>query len=260
VKHSGAKMADSGSIVITPKDPASIVALQDPIVIEQLLENPPAVLGELLAGWFSTGNGFMAAAGCRIAQAAFKGQVFKQFATEFKYLREKGKIPDDFREKKYGGKSWVELLTVLDDEVPDEDRLEALKAMFYSVNKINTTDGEKIANYQLFQIAKKLSSGQLLYLKASYELFKTSDFRQGATCSNNDWLGKIGNKLGHNVIGLLDQDDMALIGHGLLRERLHPDKSGIVETDAHMTPLGIKFCQNIEEYHNESPNGRPSSE
>jgi hypothetical protein len=28
-----------------------------------------------------------------------------------------------------GYKSWVELLTILDEEVPDEDRLQALKAM-----------------------------------------------------------------------------------------------------------------------------------
>ena len=95
-------MSESESIVVAPKDPASIVKLQDPSVIEQLLENPPAVLAELLAGWFSSGNGFLPAAGCRIAQAAFKAQAFKQFGREFKYLREKGKIPEDFTEKKYG--------------------------------------------------------------------------------------------------------------------------------------------------------------
>jgi hypothetical protein len=66
-------MVDDETYIISPKDPASIVKLQDPVVIEQLLENPPAILAEILAGWFSTGNGFLAPAGCRIAQAAFKG-------------------------------------------------------------------------------------------------------------------------------------------------------------------------------------------
>jgi len=252
-------MTDGTSIVITPKDPASIIKLQDPTVIEQLLENPPVVLAEVLAGWFSTGNGFMVAAGCRVAQAAFKGKVFRQFARELKYLREKGKIADDFREKKYGAKSWVELLTILDDETPDENRLDALKAMFYSVNKINAADGERIANYQLFQIAKKLTSGQLLYLKASYECLTTRDFTLGQMAETRRWLSKIGNKLGHDVIGLLEQDDTALISHGLLTERYYPDKSGIMETDAHMTPLGIRFRQNIEEYHVELDEG-PSTE
>jgi hypothetical protein len=53
---------------------------------------------------------------------------------------------------------------------------------------------------------------------------------------------------------------MALIGHGLLKERLYADKSGIVENDAHMTPLGIKFCRNIEEYRIESADERRGSQ
>jgi hypothetical protein len=49
----------------------------------------------------------------------------------------------------FGGEGF----TVIDNETPDEDRLEALKAMFYSVNKINATEGERVAKAQLFQIA-----------------------------------------------------------------------------------------------------------
>ncbi|MFZ0289308.1 MAG: hypothetical protein WBW98_04110 [Candidatus Sulfotelmatobacter sp.] len=111
--------------ILKPKDPSAIVRLQDPTVIQQLLEQPLTVIAESLAGYFSVGNGFWAAAGTRLAQAALKGRVFQQFEREFKNLRDKGKIPDDFAEKKYRYKSWVELLTVLDEEVPDEDRLEA---------------------------------------------------------------------------------------------------------------------------------------
>jgi hypothetical protein len=84
--------------------------------------------------------------------------------------------------------------------------------------------------------------------------------RRGETANTRDWLGKIGKKLGHDVIGLLDQDDMALIGHGLLKERLYADKSGIVGNDAHMTPIGIEFCQNIEEYRIESADEQPGSQ
>jgi hypothetical protein len=86
----------------------------------------------------------------------------------------------------------VELFTVIVNETPDEDRLEALKAMFYSVDKMHATGGERVANYQLFQIAKKLTSGQFLYLRASYELFNANDFGRGETANTRDWLGKIG--------------------------------------------------------------------
>jgi hypothetical protein len=71
---------------------------------------------------------------------------------------------------------------------------------------------------------------------------------------------QIGEKLGHDVIGLLDQEDMALIGHGLLSKRLYADKSGIVENDAHITRFGIKFCQNIEQYRIESADERRGSQ
>jgi hypothetical protein len=241
-------MAQDETLILSPKDPSLIFKLQDPTTIEQLLENPPAVLAELLAGWFAGGNGLLAAAGCRIAQAAFKGRVFEQFAREFNDLRRRGRIPDDFNEKKYGQKSWIELLTILDEEVPDEDRLEALKAMFYSVNKINASDGERILAYQLFSIAKELSSGQLLYLKASYAVFKDRDFNPSKTTDSYLWQARVGRKVGHQVLGLLDQNERALIEHGLLTPRVL-EGSAIREADAHLTDLGIKFCENIETYH-----------
>jgi hypothetical protein len=75
--------------------------------------------------------------------------------------------------------------------------------MFYAVNRITATEGKKIAAYQLFQIAKKLTSGQLLYLKASHDMYKTRDFRAGQLVGSGEWFAKVGKKLGHQVIGLL---------------------------------------------------------
>jgi hypothetical protein len=239
---------DGESYIIKPKDPSAIIRLQDSAVIEQLLENPPAVLAELLAGWFSVGNGFMAAAGCRIAQAAFKGRVFQQFASEFKQLRDKGKIPDDFVGKKYGYKSWVELVTILDEELPDEDRLEALNAMFYSVNKIGVADSERIANYQLFQIAKRLTSGQLLLLKVAHERATEAGFLPNATLGANNWLELLAQKLGHRITGLVEQDERVLMQNGLLTGRSWSDGSGINDGNGRLTPLAFKFCENLKTY------------
>jgi hypothetical protein len=234
-------MANDGSFIIKPKDPASILRLQDPTVIEQLLENPPAVLAELLAGWFASGNGFMAAAGCRIVQAAFKGRIFQQFAKEFSDLKQNGKIAEDFNERPYGYKSWVELLTILDEETPDAERVEALKAMFYSVNKISTTDGERIANYQLFRITKKLTSSQLLLLRILYEEFKSKrHLVQGWR-----WKDAAAKGLGHSVFDLISMDEQILVSEGLMT---HPTPIGS-EDSARLTGLGKKLCESIETYH-----------
>lgn len=246
---------DEGGYIIMPKDPSAIVRLQDPTVIQQLLEQPLTVLAESLAGFFSVGNGFWASAGTRLAQAALKGRVFQQFETEFKYLRDKGKIPNDFAEKKYGYKSWVELLTTLDEDVPDEDRLEALKATFYSVNRVDITDGDKIANYQLFQIAKKLTSGQLRLLKVAHERATEKGF-EPANIGANNWLEMASQRLGHQIIGLVEQDERVLMQNGLLTGRSWSDESGINDGNGRLTSLAFRFRENLRTYRTDLDDAR----
>jgi hypothetical protein len=148
-------------------------------------------------------------------------QAFSPGVKKSKSCVRKEKSPTSLPRRSDACNSWAELFTVIVNETPDEDRLEALKAMFYSVNRSMPQRADRVANHQLFQIAKKLTSGLFFYLRTSYELFNANDFRRGETANTRDWLGKIGKKLGHDVIGLLEQDDMALIGHGLLEERLY---------------------------------------
>lgn len=246
-------MSCEESIVLKPKEPfADMILLENRDELAKFMEQPTTAIAEALTGAFASGlRGWMMSGG-RLVQGMLKAKLFQVVSQEIKTLREKGKIPDDFADEKkhkYGFKSWVELFTIIDEEPPDADRLEALKAMFYSVNKINKSEGEKIVGYQLFQIAKKLTSGQVLYLKACYEIFKSGDFQASKTALAGEWFSKIGKKLGHQVRGLLDQDDLALVGYGLLTRRQWSDHSGITENDAHMSELGIKFCENIETYH-----------
>lgn len=148
-----------------------------------------------------------------MVQAAFKGQVFEQFAREFKKLRETGAIPDNYAEKKYGAKSWVEVVTILDEETPDEDRAEALKAMFFAVNKVNSTDAERILNYQLFQISKELSSGELLLLNAIADVNRRFP---GSLPANSNFVREVSIVLGHSVTALIRKDIRKLLSTSLV--------------------------------------------
>jgi hypothetical protein len=85
-------------------------------------------------------------------QGALKFKLFQQGSKEIQELRAKGKSPTSLPRRSTPSIRG-EVFTVIDNETPDEDRLEALKAMFYSVNKINATEGERVAKAQLFQIA-----------------------------------------------------------------------------------------------------------
>jgi hypothetical protein len=63
-----------------------------------------------------------------------------------------------------------------------------------------------------------------------------------------DWLRKIGRQLGHEVLGLLEQDDKVLVEYGLVNPRNLIDPNNVLENDARLTPLAIAFCRNMEIY------------
>ncbi|MGC2110664.1 MAG: hypothetical protein WA655_14175, partial [Candidatus Korobacteraceae bacterium] len=149
-------------------------------------------------------------------------------------------------------------------ECPDPDRLEALKAMFFSVNSVKTVDAEKILAYQLFQIAKQLTSGQILLLKACYSLAKarTLETIQQEKQTNRsfqagvrptDWINPVFEYLGHDVSSLIEQDADRLQDLRLLA-KLYP--SGMVPPqNGRLTDLGMRFCNNIMEYDVERQTG-----
>ena len=124
-------MAEELSIVTKPRDYSDIVQLLDPDVLGK---SSFSYIAELITGYLAVGNAGMFVASGRLVQAVLKGKLFQQWGNEFKKLRDAGKIPDDFGEKRYGPKTWEELMRIIDEETPDADRLDALKAMFYEVN------------------------------------------------------------------------------------------------------------------------------
>jgi hypothetical protein len=62
----------------------------------------------------------------QLAQAIIKGKMHEQLAEEWKTLREAGKIPEGVSETEHGLYTCAELMKIIDDECPDEERLEAL--------------------------------------------------------------------------------------------------------------------------------------
>jgi hypothetical protein len=188
-------------------------------------------------------------AGGRIVQALLKGRLFKQWASEFKKLREAGRIPDDFAEKPYGFQTWVELMTIIDEETPDADRLEALKAMFLAVNKVGVKDGERIAAYQLWQISKSPTSGELILLKVVYENRSKLHLPTTGPMAPrySDWANEMAKATGHGLRGLIDIHQKRLTEFGLLTPFLF-DGERILAENARLSDLGVQFCQNIESY------------
>ncbi len=237
-------MADEVSLVTKRRDYSDIVKLQEPEILEEFLEQPLSYIPETITGALAVGSRGVFAAGGRIVQGLLKGKHLQQFAAEFKKLRETGRIPDDFADRRYGFQTWVELMKIIDEESPDPDKLEALKAMFFAVNKVNASDGEQIAAYQLWQIAKTLDSGELFLLKIVHE--QSSKYDSNTTYST--WESRMAKAAGHEITGLVGLHEKRLTEFGLLTPRQWGDGSGITPTMARLTALGFAFCKNIENY------------
>jgi hypothetical protein len=221
---------------------------QNADALSRFLDEPATRIAEIVTGALGEGMKGVAMSAGRLVQGALKVQLLTQFAREINYFRERGKIEEDFAKDKYGFQGWVELIAVIDSETPDEDRVKAMKAAFFAINRINSRDGDRIASYQLFRIAKRLTSGQILILKAAYELSKTNAFPRGAMNADT-WFQQIANHLGHGLVSLVEHEDKSLTDYYLLNRRSSEVRgSGVDGTNARLTDFGLRLCKMIEEY------------
>src|SRR5216117_1657378 len=137
-------MTEDESVVLKQREPFSDAVLpQNADELAKFMDQPLTAIAEAITGALAVGPKAWTVMTGHIVQGILKGKLYQHVALEIKELRDKGKIPDDFADEKkhkYGFKSWVELLKTIDEETPDADRLEALKAMFYGANKVNATD------------------------------------------------------------------------------------------------------------------------
>ena len=247
-------MTDGESYIVKRRehpDLDQIILTENKDALAQFLDEPVTAIVESITGALASGPKSWAVSTGKLVQGALKAKLFEQLGREIKGLRDKGKIPEDFAEEKNGFQSWVELMRIIDEESPDPERLDTIKAMFFAVNKVSAGDSDRILAYQLFQIAKKLTSGQLLYLKACYQSYRDGAAILRGTLNQNEWYSQVGKKLGHNVTSLLDLDDKALSDSGLLNRRGGLD-TGLNILNARLTDLGIKFCEEIQKYHLEA--------
>jgi hypothetical protein len=142
-------------------------------------------------------------------------------------------------------------MAIIDEETPDADRLEALKAMFFAVNKVETTDGEKIKAYQLWQIAKRLKSGELMLLKTVYA--NRDRYGKGADGGKKNqfsyWASCMSDAIGHGSEGLTALHQKLPVELGLLHGSVVTGMGTFIDpTNAGLTQLGLMFCANIENY------------
>src|SRR5438270_9686445 len=105
-------MSEENTYVIKKRDYADIIQIGNKEAIEEFLGSPVSEIVATITGGLANGPKAWLVAGGHLAQAAFKGKLRQQFAAEIKEFQSKGKIAEDFAEKKHGFQTWIELLKV----------------------------------------------------------------------------------------------------------------------------------------------------
>src|SRR5712671_3234955 len=190
-------MADDGksaaltesSYVLVARDYADIAHLENPGVIERILSSSRTEKVAYVSALLSSGLSRYALAGPKVAFAAMAVEALTDFGREVSEWIKAGRLPEDFSGRPSGYQTWVELLQEIDSNPIDPDRLKAMKAMFLAANELNATDQASLLAYQLFQIAKNLSSSQLLLLRAvrAWHLDYVRGPRTGGSMATTQW-------------------------------------------------------------------------
>jgi hypothetical protein len=250
------------SYVLVARDYADIAHLENPSVIERILSASRTEKIAYVSALLTSGLSKYALAGPKVAFAAMAVEALTDFGQEVSRWIREGKIPEDFTGRPSGYQTWVELLQEIDSNPTDADRLKAMKAMFLAANQVNVTDGDSIAAYHLFQIAKRLNSGELLLLKAIYEDYKSNSFDRTGGTRLGAWANRMAGRVGHRLQSLVLREEPALVAQSLIHPRFRSvpgqidfqGRANEIEIAVHegetgrLTDLGIRFCENLETY------------
>jgi len=227
----------------------SLINFDDPKSISDFLNMPMDKIAAALTGILSVDALQLRFSAGKIVQAAFKGKFLNQLGKELKEYINKGQIKADYLSDSIGRAAISELLKFIDEENPDEERFKAMKALFFVSVSENVSEMDKTIAYELLKISRRISSGEILILKAAYEI-ASGRARQSLGAVNRKmtgapgWLDYISKQIGHNIPSLVEFYEQNLVDLKLITERVHSDRSGYLPTDNfRLTKLGVKLCE-----------------
>jgi len=219
------------------------------------LKQPTTIIAEALTGILSSERSDWKLSAGRVVQAVIKGNLLTQLGRELDNYRKKGEIKEDFLATDKNRLSLYELLKFIDGKIPDEVRFKAMKSIFLSSVAESATGKDEELAYELLRICSKLSSGDIVVLKAVYDISKNrlepGVLGVGANHSSAaEWLKDIAKQIGHDYEQLIELHEETLIRLKLITGRTSQDRSGISDPNKsfRLTSLGLALCDFITRY------------
>ena len=174
--------------------------------------------------------------------------LFKGLAAELQTLIEAGTIKSDYLETPQYLDCLQEILKFLDEDIPDEARFNALKAIFLVAASEQASSRDEVLPHQYMRLCKKLSSGAVLVMLTEYRVI-TSNKPEGSfprSLKAKAWQDNIAKEAGlkhAEMVALFDQD---LVKINILSPLGPSDISFVKITErGRLTDLGWGLCEFI---------------
>lgn len=217
--------------------------------VANFLKDPAINYAETVIGFLTSGPKYHALVTGRVVSSVIKFNLLTQLGRELEGYRKKGEIKENYFATNKNKASLKELLEFIDNNAPDEEVFRAMKSIFFTSVAKTAKEKDEILAYELLLICKKLTSFDILVLKACYAIYLKNDPIRNAMHSHGDWVRTVTAEIGIGYEELTGVSEDHLLQLNLLTERTNSDRSGIRKgREFRLSSLGLKFCEYITNY------------
>ncbi|GMB00940.1 hypothetical protein [Pelosinus sp. IPA-1] len=208
----------------------------------QYYKDKMLVTAQFFTGLISSKRSEMIQSVGHAIQGMFSGKFLETLEKEFKYYIDAGKIKDDYIKSDQNLMCFIELLRSLEQDLPDPSRLELLKKIYIVTATEDKSSRESPLPLQFMQMAKELTSGEILVLFAAYNLEGIS------VSSQSEFIIKLITKSGLEYAEIVTKVHQSLFEKNYLKSvRTEAILNPILIRDL-FTPLGRAFCDYVVHY------------
>jgi len=184
-----------------------------------------------------------------IIQRLRGGNILSAFLKEWEEFKEKGAIKDDYPHTEQHLNCLHELLDFLENDIPDDIRIKALKKILLVAASEKFSSRDDILPHQYMKICKGLSGGEMIVLFTAYDIAKKANFNIPKSLGASRWLEEIAENSALKTSALVELHEEELMKKKLISERANTDRSGIsLANQSRLTNFAIDFCKYIDNY------------
>ncbi|MBF0502931.1 MAG: hypothetical protein HQM09_22540 [Candidatus Riflebacteria bacterium] len=180
------------------------------------------------------------------------GEFLSQLSREWEKLKEKGRIKDDDLKSDQQKDCLQGILDFLEEDKPDKERFELLKKLFFLSSMQKSFPEESFLPSQFMKLGRILSTVEIKIVFACFRLSSTDNANRPIYREINDplsWAKAVAKEATLQYSELVLSFEEELIKKGLLSDRVHHDRSGVVVTPYfRLTQMGFDFCQFVSSY------------